>query len=98
MSENKKEGVKEERTNEALSISGFILGILSILFLGAKGMIIGIVGVVFSGYAYKKKKTKIGKTGIILNIIGIVLGLLLLILVMIFAEQIYSQMGMNPAV
>ena len=98
MSENKKEGVKDERTNEALSVSGFILGILSILFLGAQGMIIGIVGIVFSSYAYKKKKTKIGKIGIILNIIGLVLGILLLALVMIFAEQIYSQMGMSPTI
>jgi hypothetical protein len=61
---------------EGLGISGFTLGILSILFAGYAGIIIAVIGGVFCFIQQKKNKTRIGKAGLILNIIGIVLSLI----------------------
>ena len=66
----KKEG---RQISEGLGISGFTLGILSILFAGYVGIIIAIIGGIFCIVQQKKNKTTLGKVGLILNITGIIL-------------------------
>jgi len=62
-----------------LGISGFVLGILSILFfwLFFLGIPLSILGIIFSVAQRKKHHTKIATTGLILSIIGIVMGAIL---------------------
>ena len=63
----KKEG------GEGLGISGFTLGIMSIIMAGWLGLILSIVGFSFCMIQQKKHKTKLGKAGMILGVIGFIL-------------------------
>ena len=74
--------------SEAFGIIGLTLGILSIIFMGNNGIIIGIIGLVFSMKQQKHNPTKLGKAGIILNIIGIVLAI---VFVIIFIKYLRSD-------
>jgi len=60
---------------EGLGNSGFTLGVLSLIFTGFAGVIIGIVGIIFSKIQQKNNPTKLGRIGFILNLIGIILGI-----------------------
>jgi uncharacterized membrane protein len=71
--EDKKE--KEGKNPETLGIAGFTLGIVSLsmlIFVPLAGILAGLTGLVFCIFQKKKKPTKKAKTGIILNIIGVV--------------------------
>ena len=57
-------------------IVGVTLGILSIIISGTGGIVMGIVGFVFALKQGKKYKNSWSKAGIILNVIGIVLGII----------------------
>jgi hypothetical protein len=65
---------------EGLGISGFTLGVLGIIFSGWVGLIISIVGFMFCFVHQKRQKNKLGKIGLILNIIGIILSIAFIIL------------------
>jgi len=58
--------------------SGFTLGVLSILFLNIFSIIFSLVGFAFCFIQQQKRPTKLGKAGIILNIVGLVLTLIML--------------------
>lgn len=62
-------------TGDLLGISGFTLGVLSIVLAGPTGIILGIIGMIFCMIQNKKKKTKGSKVGLILNIVGIIVGI-----------------------
>lgn len=70
-----KKSVKAEAKDigEGLGISGFTLGILSVVFAGLTGILISIIGIILSGTQQKMKSTKLGKVGLIINIISLVL-------------------------
>ncbi len=70
----------EEKKSEGLGISGFTLGVLGIILSGWIGLIISLVGFTFSVVQQKKHKTRMGKVGIILNIIGALLSIAIIIL------------------
>jgi hypothetical protein len=70
----------EKEKTEGLGISAFTLGVLGIIFSGWIGMVICIVGLVFSVVQQKRHKTKMAKTALILNVIGIVLSILVVVL------------------
>ena len=72
----KKRTKKSKINGNSLGASGFTLGILSILFAGWIGVIFAIVGFIFCLTQQKRKPTKIGKVGMILNIIGFALSFL----------------------
>lgn len=61
------------KSKEGLGISGFTLGILSIVLIGSLGIILSVVGFVFCLVQQKNSPMKLAKTGIIINIIGFVL-------------------------
>ncbi|MEK0338133.1 MAG: hypothetical protein QQN41_11930 [Nitrosopumilus sp.] len=89
----KKKGVEKAlpKTKEGLGISGFTLGILSIVLAGSIGILVSIVGFIFCMNQQKKNPTKLAKIGIILNIIGFVLSIILLIyLLPLIQEQIQN--------
>jgi hypothetical protein len=72
--------VKESKVKgNSLGASGFTLGVLSILSFGLIGMFMAIVGFIFCFIQQKKKPTKLGKAGLILNIIGFVLSIIYLV-------------------
>lgn len=81
----------EEKKSDGFGISGFILGIVSltiaiaIYFFGPflTGSIISIIGFIFCLKQQKRHKTKKGKVGIILNLIGFVINTALFIYVLI---------------
>lgn len=74
-----KRGDKPKYAGEGIGISGFTLGILSLIFAGGPGIVISIVGFFLCLYQQKKHPVKIGKIGLILNIIGFVVGIIFII-------------------
>jgi len=91
---SEKEGAKKELI-EGLKISGFTLGVLSLIFTGSIGMIIAIIGFIFCFYSQRKSPTKLGKVGLILNILGFILGIVVLILVMTKFYPLIEQLQSN---
>ena len=70
---------QSKKSGEALGVSGFTLGIISIvslIFSPIFGLILSIVGFSLSLSQQKRKPTKFGKMGIILNIIGFIINIL----------------------
>jgi uncharacterized membrane protein HdeD (DUF308 family) len=75
---SKKAGEKQSRDNN-FGVVGVTFGILSIIFSSAMGLVIGIVGLVFAMKQKKKHSNKWSKNGIVLNIVGIILGIAFMI-------------------
>jgi hypothetical protein len=89
---------EEKEIGEGLGISGFTLGVLSIVLvlnLAFLSSIISIIGFVFCMIQQKHNPKKLGKIGIILNIIGFVLGIIITIILGIFAYQYMMQEGVQ---
>ncbi len=75
--------MSDEKRSDGLGISGFTLGVLSIIFCifnGLIGISMGIVGLIFCIIQQRKHKMSLGKVGIILNTIGILLSIIIVIL------------------
>lgn len=99
---DKKEEVKKEKKfGESFGVSGFTLGVLSIIFafiVPLFGIIFALVGGILCFIQQKKNPTKKGKTGLILNIIGLVLGIALwVITVTILYPLVEDQLANFPA-
>ncbi len=78
-----------QNIGEGLGISGFTLGVLSILLAGGGGVFMSIIGFIFCFVQQKKNPTELGKYGIILNVIGFVLSIIFIIwLIPLIAQQI----------
>ena len=75
------------KTKEGLGISGFTLGILSIVLAGSIGILVSIVGFTFCMIQQKRSPMKLAKIGIILNIIGFVFSIILLIYLLPLIQQ-----------
>ena len=65
---------------EAFSLSGFVIGIFSIITLGELGIGLGVIGGVISLVQFARVKSKVGKAGLILSIAGIILSILSIII------------------
>ena len=70
----------KEGLGEGLGISGFTLGVLSIVFAGWMGILVAVIGGIFCLSQKKKKETKMAKVGLILNIIGLIVSILFIVL------------------
>ena len=66
---------KSKDIGEGIGISGFTLGILSILLAGAMGIFMAVIGFIFCFFQQKRNPTQLGKVGIILNVVGFVLSI-----------------------
>lgn len=85
---------KESREKiEGLGTSGFTLGVLGIVFSGWIGLIISIIGFMFCFVHQKRHKNKMGKIGLILNIIGIILSIAFIILSYTVLGPLLSQVS-----
>jgi hypothetical protein len=65
----------KKQIGEGFGISGFIYSILSILFSGFVGLFFAIPSLVLCIYQQKHQPTKIGKAGLILSILAIILSI-----------------------
>lgn len=83
----------KESVGDGLGISGFTLGVLSIVFAGVLGIIIAIVGGIFCFVQQKNKKMKIAKIGLILNIIGFVVSIAFLLLYSTVIAPLIGEMS-----
>ncbi|MCK4552783.1 DUF4190 domain-containing protein [Candidatus Pacearchaeota archaeon] len=94
-----KKKVSKKFNNESFGIIGLTLGILSIIFMGNNGILLGIVGLVFSRMQQKNNPTKIGKAGIIVNIVGIILGIVFMVIFIKYLVPIIQEQIQNfPAI
>ena len=78
----------ENKDTNVLAIVSLVLGILSIVLgccTGWIGALFGIGGVICAVFANKQGKTGLAKGGLICSIVGIVLGILITILAVIFS-------------
>lgn len=75
--------------------SGFTLGILSVISLGVFGVILSVIGFIFCFVQQRKKPTKLGKTGLVINVVGLILSILWIVY---FAPMLanYLQNGTFP--
>ena len=81
-------GQIENNNSTTLAIVSLVLGILSIVLgccTGWIGALFGIGGIICAVFANKQEKTGIAKAGLICSIIGIVLGVLITILAVVFS-------------
>ncbi|NCO11486.1 hypothetical protein CO038_00090 [Candidatus Pacearchaeota archaeon CG_4_9_14_0_2_um_filter_39_13] len=83
--------MKKEAGDNSFGVASVVLGILSILSLSVLGIILGAVGLVFSLKQKKVDKNKWSKAGMILNLIGIVLGILVIIFFFNYASSYLAQ-------
>jgi vacuolar-type H+-ATPase subunit I/STV1 len=92
---DKKKKKSYKDSQEGLGISGFTLGVLSIILAGSIGLITSIVGFIFCYSQQRKSPMKLGKVGIILNIIGFVVSIVFIVVLMIpsIADQINNFPG-----
>ena len=85
---------QSKKSGEALGVAGFTLGIISIvalIFAPFFGLVLSIVGFSLSFSQQKRKPTKFGKRGIILNAIGFIVNILWLILLIKFLAPILQE-------
>lgn len=81
-------------TTNVLAIVSLVLGILSIVLgccTGWIGALFGIGGIICAVFANKQGKTGLAKAGLICSIIGIVLGILITILAVVFSIAIVGS-------
>lgn len=84
--------MKKEMSDNSFGVAGVILGILSVLSLSFIGIIFGIIGLVFSMRQAKIEKNKWSKAGMILNGIGIILGIAAIILLVNYIPDYLAQL------
>lgn len=78
--------------DNSFGIVGVVFGILSILSLSIGGVIMGIIGLIFSLKQKKVAANKWSKAGIILNIIGIIVGVIAIYFLVNYATSYISQL------
>ncbi|MFH1607634.1 MAG: hypothetical protein ABIA78_00720 [archaeon] len=93
--EEKKSKLKD--STEGLGIAGFILGIISIIFAANNGIIVAVVGFILCMVQQKKSPMRLAKTGMILNIIGFILAIIIIILLYYVLRPLMEQAGFPVA-
>ena len=85
--------VDKKIKSEGLGISGFTLGVLSIILAGWLGVTTSLVGFIFCRIQQKSNPIKLGKIGIVLNIIGFIISIIFVVLYTFYLPQIIQQFG-----
>ena len=89
---------KSNQNGEALGISGFTVGIagyFSLIFMGLLSLAFFVTGLVFCIMQQKRKPTKLGKAGLIINIIGIIMAIILFVIVAIYLYPLLQEQLQN---
>ena len=84
----------ENKETNVLAIVSLVLGILSIVLgccTGWVGALFGIGGIICAVFANKQGKTGLAKGGLICSIIGVVLGILITILAVVFSVALVGS-------
>ena len=87
----KKEEMEKASKDNSFGIAGVIFGILSILSLSVGGIIMGIIGLLFSLKQNKVMKNQWSKVGVILNILGIIIGIIATYFLYNYLSEYISQ-------
>lgn len=88
---------KEEKSKvskvqaNSFGASGFTLGIVALVFLGLFGVLFSIIGFVFCFIQQKNKKTKLGKAGLIINGLALVLSILWVFVIAPIVSQLINK-------
>ena len=82
-------------SGEELGLVGFTFGILSIILIGSNGIFIAVIGFIFSMIQQKRNPTKFGRIGIILNIIGFILAIILIIVLLVWVGPLLGDQISN---
>ncbi len=88
MTEEKKE---KERWGNELGVSGFTLGIVSIVLAGWIGLIFATLSIIFCLIQQRKKKIKLARIGLILGVIGFILSISWILLGPILIERLAAS-------
>lgn len=88
---------EEKESSEGLGISGFTLGILSIVLAGMLGVVISIVGFSLCIAQQKRNPKKLAKAGIILNVVGFLISVIFIVLSFTILYPLINQ-GTFPVV
>ena len=91
MAKEVKEKKESKVKGNSFGASGFTLGILSVLSMSFIGILTSIVGLTFCIIQQKNRPTKLGKVGLILNVIGLFINLTFLIWYLFFGGLQYLQ-------
>ncbi|MBA7681512.1 hypothetical protein ES703_89852 [subsurface metagenome] len=86
---------KSKKIGETFGISGFTLGIVSlvlIFFIPSLGIAASIVGFIFCLNQQRKNPTKMGKSGLIINIIGFVVNIVWWIVLIKYVAPILKEL------
>jgi hypothetical protein len=92
---NKKKSV--DKKSETFGIVGFTLslaGFFAILITSIYSAVYFITGLIFCIIQQKRNKTKLGKVGLILNIIGIVAVIILTFVIILYVYPLMSKQGL----
>ena len=83
-----------EKVGEGFCISGFTLGVaglVALIFSPLLAIAYSVVGLIFCLIQQKNKKTKLGKIGIVVNIIGIIFSIVWLIILVKYIIPLLEQ-------
>ncbi len=81
----KNEGAHSSHGNES-GIVSVIFGIMSVVIASGVGIVFGVIGLVFGAIQNKKNPNTWSKAGMILSTIGIVLGIIVIIFFVKYAQ------------
>ncbi len=88
-----------KKEGESLGVSGFTLGVVSlvlVVFSPILGIMTSIVGFVFCVVQQRRKPTKLGRSGIVLNVLGFIANIVwMILLVKILIPIIDQQLQIN---
>lgn len=68
-------------------VVGVVLGILSVVLASLLSIFIAIPGLIFSIIQHKRQRNKWSLAGIILNVIGLILGIIFSIIMVYFLQE-----------
>ena len=69
----------KEANDNSCGVTSVVLGILSIVLAGPGGLILSLIGLVFSTKQKKYQKNKWSTAGLVLNIIGLIISIIVTI-------------------
>ncbi len=87
--------MKKEEDN-SFGVAAVVIGILSIVSGSLPGIVLGVIGVIFSKKQNKIMANKWSKSGFLLGVIGIILGIALFIASFYLLSKnpgLFSQLG-----
>jgi drug/metabolite transporter (DMT)-like permease len=80
--------MKKSASDNSFGTASVVLGIISIAFSSMIGVLLGIIGLIFAFNQSKIEKNKWAKAGKILNIIGVLLGIVAIVIFSLYSDSL----------